>query len=220
MHRTIPRVEDGRLFQSEKEGDPILVGTPAWYDWLEQQRSFTFIDRALTFTARKSVLRTGDSYWKAYRKRQGKLYRIRLGPSHTLTLEQLQAAAQAFAGEHYPGEQAIVPGRQPVASRLPIPPSPRIALNVDNYTTLIQTKLYRPRLGRDLLLRTHLLERLNAGLGGKVTLVCAPAGFGKTTLLVEWIEMIDRPTAWLSLDENDDELAIFVRSLTAALQSG
>ena len=84
---------------------------------------------------------------------------------------------------------------------------------------MIHTKLYRPRLGSDLISRPRLLERLNAGLGGKVTLVCAPAGFGKTTLLAAWVEAIDRPTAWLSLDENDNELASFVRSLTAALQS-
>ncbi len=218
MHRTIPRVEGGRLFQSEREGDPILVGTPAWYDWLEQQSSFTFVDHALTFTARKSVLRTRGSSWKAYRRRQGKLYRIHLGHSHSLTLERLQAAAQAFAREPVPGEQASVPSRQPGASRLPMPPSPRIALAVEHSTSLIHTKLYRPRLGSDLIPRPRLFERLNAGLGGKVTLVCAPAGFGKTTLLVEWMETIDRPTAWLSLDEHDDELASFVRSLTAALQ--
>ena len=54
MRKKIPRVEDGRLFQSESEGDPILVGTPAWYDWLEQQSSFIFVDQALTFTARRA----------------------------------------------------------------------------------------------------------------------------------------------------------------------
>ena len=215
MHRAIPRVEGGRLYQSEREVDPILVGTSTWYDWLEQQSSFTFVDHTLTFTAR----RTRGSYWKAYRKHQGKLYRIHLGHSHTLTLERLQAAAQGFAGKHHPGEQSSMPPRQPVASRLPRPPSSRIALDADNYTSLIQTKLYRPRMGSDLIPRTRLLERLNAGLGSKVTLVCAPAGFGKTTLLVAWVETIDRPTVWLSLDEHDDELASFVHSLTAALQS-
>ena len=219
MRQTIPRVEGGRLFQSEREVDPILIGTPAWYDWLEQQSSFTFVDHALTFTAHKSVLRSGGSYWKAYRKRQGKLYCIHLGHSHTLTLERLQAAAQAFAGEHDPGEQTSVPSRQNGSNRLPRRPSPRIALDVDHSTSLIHTKLYRPRLGSDLIPRPRLIERLNAGLGGKVTLVCAPAGYGKTTLLVAWVETIDRPTVWLSLDEHDDELASFVRSLTAALQN-
>ena len=222
MRKQIPRVEGGWLFQSEREVDPILVGTRAWYNWLEQQSSFTFVDHSFTFTAHKSVLRTGDSYWKAYRRCQGKLFRIHLGHTHTLTLERLQAAAQAFTKEHVPGEQASVPSRQSGSNRLPkLPghPSPRIALDVDHYTSFIQTKLYRPRLGSDLISRPRLLERLNAGLGGKVTLVCAPAGFGKTTLLASWVEEIDRPTAWLSLDENDDDLASFVRSLTAALQS-
>jgi ATP/maltotriose-dependent transcriptional regulator MalT len=219
MHQKIPRVEGGRLFQSEREVDPILVGTLAWYNWLEQQSSFTFVDHTLTFTARKSVLSANGSYWKAYLRRQGKLYRIHLGHSHTLTLERLQAAAQAFAGERVPDEKASVPSKQDGSNRLTSPQSLRIALDVDHYTSLIQTKLYRPRMGTDLIPRPRLLERMNAGLGGKVTLVCAPAGFGKTTLLVTWVETIDRPTVWLSLDVHDDELASFVRSLTAALQS-
>jgi LuxR family maltose regulon positive regulatory protein len=67
--------------------------------------------------------------------------------------------------------------------------------------------------------RTHLIERLNAGLSGKVTLLSAPTGFGKTTLLVKWLETRDRPMAWLSLDENDNELSVFVHYLTAALQT-
>ena len=222
MHQKFPRVEGGRLFQSASEGDPILVGTPAWYDWLEQQSSFTFVDQALTYTAHKSMLRTTGSYWKAYRRCQGKLYRIHLGHAHALTLERLQAAAQAFAGEHIPVEQASVSSQQHGSNRLPkLPgrPSPRMVLDVDHSTSLIHTKLSRPRSGSDLIPRPRLLACLNAGLGGKVTLVCAPAGFGKTTLLVAWGETIDRPTVWLSLDEHDDELASFVRSLAAALQN-
>src|SRR6266516_6090684 len=85
--------------------------------------------------------------------------------------------------------------------------------------SLIQTKLYRPRTRSDLVPRARLLERLNAGLGSTVTLVCAPAGFGKTTLLAEWLDRLDRPTAWLTLNDNDNELRVFVRSLTVALQS-
>ena len=125
MRKKIPRVEDGRLFQSESEVDPILVGAHAWYEWLEQQSSFTFVDHSFTFTAHKSALRTGGSYWKAYRRSKGKLYRIHLGHSHTLTLERLQAAAQAFAEEHVPGEQASVPSRQYGSCLLYTSPSPR-----------------------------------------------------------------------------------------------
>jgi LuxR family maltose regulon positive regulatory protein len=219
MRRTIPSVKNGQLYQSETDSDPIVVGTPVWYEWLEHHDSFAFVDRAGTFTARKSLLRTKGIYWKAYYKRQGKLYRIHLGHSHTLTLERLQAAALVFAGEReqVPGsELADVSSTQPVATKLS---SPRIAINADNYMSLMRTKLYRPRSRSDMISRARLIERLNDGLHGNVTLVSAPAGFGKTTLLTQWLQTIDRPTAWLSLDANDNELRTFVHSLTAALQT-
>ncbi len=219
MPRILPRVKGERLYQSETERDPIVVGTPAWYDWLEQHTAFTFVDQNGTFTARKSILRTRGSYWKAYHRRQGKLYRIHLGHSYALTLEGLQAAARAFAGEHGSGEPTDVSSTQSAASRLPMHTSPRMALTGDHPMALIQTKLYGPRKRSDLIARARLLERLNAGLSGKVTLVCAPAGFGKTTLLAQWIQSISRPVAWLSLDEHDNEPRVFVRSLTAALLS-
>jgi LuxR family maltose regulon positive regulatory protein len=91
--------------------------------------------------------------------------------------------------------------------------------DVGHSTSLMRTKLYRPRSSSDVIPRARLLERLNAALCGKVTLVCAPAGFGKTTLLVEWLQTLARPTAWLSLDEHDNELPVFVHALTADLQS-
>jgi ATP/maltotriose-dependent transcriptional regulator MalT len=199
--------------------NPILVGTTAWYNWLEQQRSFMFVDASFTFTAHKSASRTGGSHWKAYRRHQGKQSSIQLGPAHTLTQERLQAAAQAFAEEQAPDKPASVPSRQNGSNSRPRRQSARKTLDVDLSTSFIRAKLSRPHTGSDLIFRPRLLERLNAGLGGKVTLVCAPAGFGKTTLLAGWVETIDRPTAWLFLDEHDDDLASFVRSLTAALQS-
>src|SRR6266566_3342005 len=216
MRSTIPNVIGGRLYRSETESDPIVVGTPEWYDWLEQHAAFTFVDAAGSFTVRKSMLHTGGSYWKAYRTRRGKLYRIHLGHSQSLTLERLQATARAFASEHVPGELADVAMTQSPASRLP---SPRNALTVEHPMALIQTKLYRPRKRSDLISRARLLERLHAGLSGNITLISAPAGFGKTTLIAQWIQSIDRPTAWLSLDEHDNEPRAFVQSLTAALQS-
>src|SRR6266496_2065679 len=219
MRPTLPSVKGERLYRSETEGDSIVVGTPEWYDWLEQHTSFTFVDAAGTFTARKSILRTRGSYWKAYYRRQGKLYRIHLGHSHALTLERLQAAARAFAGEHGSGEPTDVSSTQTAASRLHMHTSLRMALTGDYPMALMQTKLYRPRKRSDLISRARLLERLNAGLSGNVTLVSAPAGFGKTTLIAQWIQSIDRPTAWLSLDEHDNEPRAFVQSLTAALQS-
>jgi LuxR family maltose regulon positive regulatory protein len=178
-----------------------------------------YVDAAGSFTARKSMLRTEGSYWKAYSSRQGKLYRIHLGRSHKLTLEKLKAAAQAFAGKQATEGRADVSSTQSTVSSLSMHTSPRKALTVDHHLALLQTKFYRPRKRSDLITRARLIARLNAGLDSKVTLVCAPAGFGKTTLLSQWVQTIDTPTAWLSLDGRDNEPRLFIQSLTAALQS-
>jgi ATP/maltotriose-dependent transcriptional regulator MalT len=67
--------------------------------------------------------------------------------------------------------------------------------------------------------RSHLIERLNAGLHGKLTLTSAPAGFGKSTLISEWIAGCGRPVAWLSLDEEDKDPSRFMTYYIAALQT-
>src|SRR4051794_14495083 len=85
-------------------------------------------------------------------------------------------------------------------------------------TPILATKLYIPRLRPQVVSRPRLLERLNAGLHGKLTLISAPAGFGKTTLVSAWITGIERPAAWLSLDAEDNDPARFLTYLVAALQ--
>src|SRR6266700_5114176 len=86
-------------------------------------------------------------------------------------------------------------------------------------TSILATKLYLPRLRPNVVSRPRLLERLNEGLHRKLTLISAPAGFGKTTLVSEWIEGIGRPTAWLSLDEGENDPTRFLAYLVAALQT-
>jgi len=83
---------------------------------------------------------------------------------------------------------------------------------------LLSTKLYIPAHRRALVPRQRLIERLDAGLSRKLTLVSAPAGFGKTTLVSEWVRHCGRPVAWLSLDKNDNDLSRFLTYLIAALQ--
>jgi LuxR family maltose regulon positive regulatory protein len=85
--------------------------------------------------------------------------------------------------------------------------------------TLVRTKLHTPPLRREIVARPGLIERLNAGADGKLTLLSAPAGFGKTTLLSEWIGQLDRPVAWLSLDEDDNDTTLFLSYAIAALQT-
>ena len=84
---------------------------------------------------------------------------------------------------------------------------------------LLQTKLYVPPVRPELVPRPQLVERLNVGPGQKLTLVSAPAGFGKTTLVAEWLRGVERPVAWLSLDEEDNDPIRFFTYLLAALQA-
>jgi LuxR family maltose regulon positive regulatory protein len=92
-------------------------------------------------------------------------------------------------------------------------------------TPLLTTKLYIPPARPELVSRPRLIERLNAGLHCKLTLISAPAGFGKTTLVSEWVQEMGRapppvaamggatpPTAiaWLSLDESDNASTCFI----------
>ncbi len=216
LHQSFPIVKGKRLYQSGREGDPIDVGTPAWYDWLEHHAAFIFVDRVGTVTVCKSGTGPSDLDWKASCTRMGKRYHVSLGSSRALTLARLQDAARRLAGKHAQvGSTTLSPASPAVST----PPIPKTAATVVHPGSLIQTKLYRPRSGSDVIPRARLFERLNAGLSGNVTLISAPAGFGKTTLLAEWLQTIERPTAWLSLDENDNELRIFVHSLTTALQT-
>jgi LuxR family maltose regulon positive regulatory protein len=85
---------------------------------------------------------------------------------------------------------------------------------------LLTTKLYLPPVRRDLVSRPRLIERLNEGLhqGHRLTLVSAPAGFGKTTLLSAWVTTCGRPVTWLALDNGDNDPARFLAYLIAALQ--
>src|SRR3712207_5017379 len=75
---------------------------------------------------------------------------------------------------------------------------------------LMATKLYVPSPRRKLVPRRRLIERLEEGTRGKVTLVSAPAGFGKTTLLGEWSLQSELPVGWVSLDKGDNDLGRFL----------
>jgi LuxR family transcriptional regulator, maltose regulon positive regulatory protein len=86
-------------------------------------------------------------------------------------------------------------------------------------TPILATKLYIPGLRPHLVSRPRLLERLNEGLHGKLTLISAPAGFGKTTMVSEWLAGCGRPAAWLSLDEGENDPTRFLTYLVAALQT-
>ena len=86
-------------------------------------------------------------------------------------------------------------------------------------TPMLATKLYIPPPRPNVVLRPRLIERLNEGLHRKLTLIAAPAGFGKTTLVSAWVAGCNRQVVWLSLDKGDSDPTRFLTYLVAALQT-
>lgn len=86
-------------------------------------------------------------------------------------------------------------------------------------TPILATKLYIPAPRSKVVLRPRLIEQLNEGLHRKLTLISAPAGFGKTTLVSEWVAGCERSAAWLSLDQGDNDPTRFLIYVVAALRT-
>jgi LuxR family maltose regulon positive regulatory protein len=84
---------------------------------------------------------------------------------------------------------------------------------------ILSSKLQKPPLRPDLVPRSRLIAHLSAGMHRKITLISAPAGFGKTTVVSSWIAATKQPVAWLSLDERDSEPTRFLTYLIAAVQT-
>ncbi|UCC62459.1 MAG: helix-turn-helix transcriptional regulator, partial [Anaerolineae bacterium] len=84
---------------------------------------------------------------------------------------------------------------------------------------LLTTKLFVPQTAPELVLRPHLTEHLNKGLTRQLTLISAPAGFGKSTLAAGWLAESGQPAAWLSLDEGDNDPVRFWTYFIAAVQA-
>ncbi len=83
---------------------------------------------------------------------------------------------------------------------------------------LLQTKLNRLPLRDDLVHRERLLKKLAQGSNHRLVLVSAPAGYGKSVLISQWLESAQKPSTWLSLDTEDNELVVFVQYVVAAVQ--
>src|SRR5438105_13346411 len=103
----MPVVQDDILiYQRSGQDCRVPVGTPAWYAWLRTARTFAFRSAFGTFTARKEQAsnKRGGWYWRAYRKREGRLHRAYLGKSEEVTLDRLNTVAVTLAGQNAAGE--------------------------------------------------------------------------------------------------------------------
>ena len=84
---------------------------------------------------------------------------------------------------------------------------------------LIQTKLNRPAIGPNSVVRPRLISRLDDVLKERVTLICAPAGYGKTTLVLQWLDQRRMPAAWFAVDETDSDPDRFLSYFVAAVRT-
>src|SRR5829696_4961890 len=228
MARRIPLVTAEGLRVLEPPGEPtITVDSPGWAAWLRDPatRSFSFRGSSGTFTARKERRSGGAEYWSAYRKRGGKLRKVYLGKAEKLTLARLEDAATMLAGR---GEGEVTtaddaaPTRADDAGREVLTRSDEHARESSHPglqgDPLLLTKLSVPSARPSLVTRPRLSERLEEELGGKLTLISAPAGFGKTTLLSMWLAVSSRrgrSAVWLSLDPGDNDPTRFWRYFIA-----
>src|SRR5689334_7852682 len=87
-----------------------------------------------------------------------------------------------------------------------------------NADQLLRTKLAPPRLPATLVVRPSLLARLDEGMDARLTLISAPAGYGKTTLVTQWLTTRHEPSAWVALDPGDDDPVRFWTYVIIACQ--
>jgi LuxR family maltose regulon positive regulatory protein len=84
---------------------------------------------------------------------------------------------------------------------------------------LLRTKISKPRIPTEFVHRSRLTERIDRGIKGQLTLLAVPAGFGKTSLLIEWAEATSLPVAWLTMDSADNDQGRLFRYIIGALQT-
>ncbi|QBD75734.1 hypothetical protein EPA93_06820 [Ktedonosporobacter rubrisoli] len=216
------QVRYGLFAQKSQEQFVFYADDAAWLSWLATHRAFSFQGQhGERLNLLKEARTPGkEGYWYAYRRQGGRKLKRYAGRSANLTPAHLEDVARAFAG-HDEQNAAALPeadreelanARLQEASATSQPPS------------LLVPKLLLPRLPSELVPRQHLLARLNEGLGRKLTVITAPAGFGKTTLVRQWIEASAKldhfpPVAWVSLDPEDDDPLRFWHYVLTAMQT-
>jgi LuxR family transcriptional regulator, maltose regulon positive regulatory protein len=243
MAHSIPFVDHQGFLRLVESDATIVVDSPTWFAWLEGASSFSFRSRHGSFTAHKEARAPTRAYWKAYRHLGGRLQRVYLGRSAELTLERLaQAAAElggsgaaaalssrAIAGtdsaerrddgQHGQRADDALAGAPGAGAPLSLSTA---ALDDAGTLHLLATKLTRPNPLPHLVPRPRLTAQLDAMVssGRKLTLVAAPAGSGKTTIVAQWLRKnAHLRVAWLSLDPEDSQLPRFLAYLIAALET-
>ena len=208
------------LYQtSDRDMLEVVPESPAWYSWLEQVSTFAFVGKSGHYTARKEAKQRGGRYWSAYLATSEGLTKKYLGKTSHLTLARLEQIAGILGT---PSATQISPSTSlsaATAGEMETAQPPPLAQQRTPINPLLATRLHMPRPRTDLVSRPHLVERLQQGMTCTLTLISAPAGFGKTTLLAQWLSQSAIPAAWLSLEAEDNDPTRFLSYLIAALQT-
>ncbi len=215
----LPEQNSYQLFTQGNQDIPLLQGDDtAWFAWLAAHSSFSFQGQYGHLNLLKEARSRGDDgYWYAYQRLNKRKVKRYAGKSADLTMTRLETVARTLAALATP---LSPPTENPLEKDLA-----HQARDRSLPTSLLIPKLLPPRLPSTLVLRERLLVQLDTGLERKLTLLTAPAGFGKTTLVRQWINERARqdqrptPTAWVSLDPEDDDPARFWYYVLTACQS-
>ena len=201
MSSPLAKVQHGQLSM------PIEVGSPEWFTWLEHTDAFTVEEQGISFTVHR-VYHGESALWLAFCDIDHEVRWAVLGSASELVWERLQATAHQLMNWVGVTPEFLL-GLDREGGALPHLP----VANPD----LPATKLEMPILDTAKLVRTRGVDRLAHALEYPITVVSAPSGYGKTTLLAEWASETPARVAWLALDENDNDPVRFCIHLLAAL---
>jgi len=229
----------------------------SWFTWLSDQRAFAFHGQqgqiSLLKESRQSSGGRKNSeagYWYAYRRQGKRVQKRYVGRDADLTVANLEMIAatlnQKVEAPSSPapaalGNKTLAQDDTPASQQPPqVPPSASVPLPKP-VTPLLMPKLQWPSLHADLILRPRLLRQLESALTRRLTIVVAPAGFGKTTLVRQWLSDLrltiddlraeddeienrqskirNRAVAWLALDAADNDPVRFWRYVSEAFQN-
>ncbi|GHO90302.1 helix-turn-helix transcriptional regulator [Reticulibacter mediterranei] len=186
----------------------IISERSAWFAWLQDISSFAFQSQSgVHYTVRKEHVQRNGPYWYGYRSFHGRTVKRYVGRTADLSLARLEEVAERFT-DTTPSH--IDPSTLPSS---PLPSAP-----------LLVSRFRPPRLPPVLVERKCLFAQLDAWRSRKLTLLWAPAGFGKTTLVNSWqSKQKDRRNgshiAWVSLEAKDNDPTHFWRSLISTCQT-
>jgi LuxR family transcriptional regulator, maltose regulon positive regulatory protein len=235
-----PESASPRMLESEGEH---------WFAWLATHSSFAFQGIHGHLTLQREARSRGEGYWYAYRSQHSRTFKRYVGRTTDMTIARLEATANALtrqASETCPEPDAPAEGKDGTLPRRLDRASPlkgtravsgigiadgAAALPVSQRPLLLLgSKLHLPRLPAPLISRKRLLAQLDAAHARKLTLLTAPAGYGKTTLVRQWVA--DReacahesgshylpPLAWVALDGGDNDPARFWSYIITACQT-